>query len=114
MGYSEQKEGGGGVLDIMHGCSRLMIDARIPAVSGWSTSGFHRPGRHCLHQARSTMGCFGESHEGLSCILLGTTFEAGSGALCILSRTYMDDIASNDLIQRPDLFSGVTEVEWSA
>ena len=31
---------------------------------GRSTSGFHRPGRHCsLRQARSAVRCFGESQE---------------------------------------------------
>ena len=25
---------------------------RIPTMPGWSTSGFHRPGRHCLRQTR--------------------------------------------------------------
>ena len=31
----------------------ITIDPRIPTVPGRSTSGFHRPGRHCWHQARS-------------------------------------------------------------
>ena len=45
--------GGGGGLDIMHGRSRMtLLDPHIPTISGRSTSGFHRPGRHCsLHQA---------------------------------------------------------------
>ena len=43
-----------GVLDLMHGRrSRMPIDPRIPTMSGRSMSGFHRPDRHCLHQARS-------------------------------------------------------------
>ena len=29
----------------MHGRSRMTIDARIPTMTGLSTSGFHRPGR---------------------------------------------------------------------
>ena len=49
--------GSGGVLDIMHGRSRMTIDPRIPTMPGRSTSGFHRPGRHCLHQARSAVRC---------------------------------------------------------
>ena len=32
------------------------IDPRIPTTSGRSTSGFHRRGRHCLHQPRGG-GC---------------------------------------------------------
>ena len=47
---------GGGTHD-MHGRSRMTIDRRIPTRPGWSMSGFHRPGRHCLHQARSAVGC---------------------------------------------------------
>ena len=68
-------EGGGGrggvvlnwryVLDLMYGRSRMPIDPRIPTVSGRSMSGFHRPGRHCLHQVRSAVRCpSGQSHEG--------------------------------------------------
>ena len=37
----------------MHGRSCMAIDPRIPTMSGRSMSGFHRPGRHCLHQARN-------------------------------------------------------------
>ena len=43
---------GGGVLIIVHGHSRLIVDPRIPTTPGRSASGFHRPGRHCLQQAR--------------------------------------------------------------
>ena len=45
--------GGGGALDIVHGGSRLIIDPHTPTMPGRSTSGFCRPGRHCLHSARS-------------------------------------------------------------
>ena len=38
---------GGGVLIIMHGRGRITTDPRIPTMPGRSTSGFHRPGRHC-------------------------------------------------------------------
>ena len=41
----------------MHGRSRTTIDPRIPPMPGRSTSGFHRPGRRCLHQARSAVRC---------------------------------------------------------
>ena len=37
---------GGGVLDLMHGRSRMAISPRIPAMSGRSTSGLHRP--YCI------------------------------------------------------------------
>ena len=33
----------------------MTIDPRIPTMPGRSTSGFHQPGRHCLHQARSAL-----------------------------------------------------------
>ena len=42
----------------MHGRSRINIDPRIPTMPGRRTSGFHRPGRHCLHQARSAVRCW--------------------------------------------------------
>ena len=47
----------GGVLDRRDGRSRMTIDPRIPTMPGRSISGFHRPGRHCLHQARSAVRC---------------------------------------------------------
>ena len=47
-------EGGrGGGTRFVHGRSRMTIDPRIPTMPGRSTWGFHHPGRHCLHQARS-------------------------------------------------------------
>ena len=72
--------GRGGVLIIMHGRSRMIVDLRIHTTSGRSTSGFHRPGRHREHQARSVVRCSascikGELHParnrlrgGLSCV----------------------------------------------
>ena len=45
--------GGGGVLDVMHGHSPMTMDPRILTMPGRSTSGFPRPDRYCLHQARS-------------------------------------------------------------
>ena len=33
------------------------IDLRIPTMPGRNTSGFHRPGRHCLLQARNAVRC---------------------------------------------------------
>ena len=40
-------------LDLMHGRSRTALNPRIRTMPGRSISGFHRSGRHCLHQARS-------------------------------------------------------------
>ena len=43
---------------VMHGRSRMTIDPRIPTMQERSiTSGFHRPGRHCLHRARRAVRC---------------------------------------------------------
>ena len=41
----------------VHGRSRMTIGPRFPTMPGRSTSGFHQPGRHCLHQARSAVRC---------------------------------------------------------
>ena len=46
---------GVGCVDVMHGRSRMTIDPRIPTMPGRITLGFHRPGGHCLHQARSAV-----------------------------------------------------------
>ena len=47
----------GGCTQFVYGRSRMTIDPRIPTMPGRSTSGFHQPGRHCLHQARSAVRC---------------------------------------------------------
>ena len=44
---------GRGCTHVMHGRSRMTIDYRIPTTPGQNMSGFHQPGRHCFHQARS-------------------------------------------------------------
>ena len=65
-GQISEREGGGGrggipgrryVLDLMHGRSDMTIDPRIPTMTGRSMSGFHWPGRRCVHQARSAVRC---------------------------------------------------------
>ena len=48
----------------MYGRSRMTIDPRIPTMSGRSTSGLHRAGRHCLHQARSAERCWASRTKG--------------------------------------------------
>ena len=47
--------GGKGVLIVMRGRNRMTLDRRIPTMPGRSVSGFYRPGRHCLHQARGAV-----------------------------------------------------------
>ena len=49
---------------IMHDRSRMTVDPCIPTMPGRSTSGFHRPGRHWLHQARSAMRCWASDMKG--------------------------------------------------
>ena len=55
---------GSGVLNIMHGRSRLVIDYRIPTMPGQSTWGFHRTSRHCLHQAQSAVWRLASRNKG--------------------------------------------------
>ena len=56
---------GGGVYSIlMHGRSPMAIDPGIPTLPGRSMSGFHRPGRHCLHQAQSAVSCSASRMKG--------------------------------------------------
>ena len=73
----------GGCTQFSHDRSLMSIDPRIPTMSGRSTSGFHQPGRHCLHQARSAVRC------SASRIHSRTTRETESGTLCLLSRLWM-------------------------
>ena len=46
---------GGGVTHAMHGRDGLATEPRNPTLPGRSTSGFHRLGRQCFHQARSSV-----------------------------------------------------------
>ena len=48
---------GGGCTQVVHGRSSMTIDLRISTMPGRGTSGFHQPGGHCLHQARSAVSC---------------------------------------------------------
>ena len=61
------------VLDLMHGRSRMIIDLRIPTIPGRGMSGFHRPGRHCLHQ---------EAEEGESLMVLFKGLSSTLNVLC--------------------------------
>ena len=56
--------GGGGMLKIMHGHNGMTIDPRILEMPRRSTLGFRRPGRHCLHQARSAVRCWASRTKG--------------------------------------------------
>ena len=46
---------GAGVQSVVRGFSRMIMEIRIPTIPERSTSGFHHPGRHCLHQPRRAM-----------------------------------------------------------
>ena len=48
-------EGGLGCTSFMHSCSLNTIGPRILILPGRSTSAFHRPGRHRVHQARTAV-----------------------------------------------------------
>ena len=55
---------GEGSTRVTHGRSGMTMDPRIPAAPGRSTSGFHRIGRPCLHQARSAKRCWASRMKG--------------------------------------------------
>ena len=42
-----------GVLNVMLGRGRMILDPLIPVLPRQRASGFHRPGRHGLHQAQT-------------------------------------------------------------
>ena len=56
--------GGGRCTRLMHNRSVGTVDPRILTVPGRSTSGFHQPGRHRVHQARSAVRCSASRVEG--------------------------------------------------
>ena len=53
-----------GCTQFVYGRSLMTIKPRIPTLPRRSTSGFHQPGRHCLHQARSTVRCSASRMKG--------------------------------------------------
>ena len=64
MLYACAGVGGGGGTPLVHGRGRMTIDPRIPTMPGQSTSGFHQPGRHCLHLARNAVRCSASRMKG--------------------------------------------------
>ena len=99
--------GGWGGAQFVHGRSRMTVDPRIPTVPGRSMSGFHQPGRHCLHQARSAVRCSasrmeGELHPSKS---RSAAHKTDFGTLCLLSCLWLT--AS----MRSTLFYGVATSE---
>ena len=71
--------GGRGVRIIMHGRSRMTMNPHIPIYNaGRSTSGIHRPDRHCSYRTRSAVRCSASRlvARRVSCILLRTACAA--------------------------------------
>ena len=61
----ERAEGGERSVHVaMCTASPKTVDPRIPTMPGRSMSGFYRSGRHCLHQARSSMRCSASRMKG--------------------------------------------------
>ena len=77
----------------------MTIDHRIPTLPGRSTSGFYRPGRHGVHQARIAVRCSASRIKGE----LHPTKNHVSGGLPHLVRTCMSD----DCLESFFVFSGV-------
>ena len=73
-------EGGG---YFMHNRSHRTIHPCTPTMPGRNMSGFHRPGRHRVHQARSE--AFGNRRVArrVSCLLLRTNCQVEFGTLCV-------------------------------
>ena len=94
-----------------HGRSRVTIDLRIPAMPGRSTSGFHQPGRQCLHQARSAVRCSASRMKGELHPSQGTARKTDSGTLCLLSCLWMTAPMSYTLfsgVATPETAMGIT------
>ena len=56
--------GGGVFAHVVLSRSRMTIDPHIPTMPARSTAGFHRPGRHRVHHARSAVMCSASRVEG--------------------------------------------------
>ena len=89
----------------VRGRSHMTIDPRIPTMLGRSTSGFHQPRRHGLHQARSAVRCTSSRMKRAKCILPRTTRYTDVGTLYLLSCFWMTAPMSHKL------FSGVATPE---
>ena len=86
----------------MYGRSRMTIHPRITTMPGLQTSGSHRTGRHCLHQARSAVRCSASRKKSE---LHATTSRSGSGPRCLVrTLVHMADSA-----ERLNLLSGLAK-----
>ena len=75
-----------GCTHAVHDCSRITVDLRMPTLLGRITSGFHQPGRHCLHQVRNHVRCLA------SCMRDGRAVDSSQEALVRRTFLHMDDI----------------------
>ena len=73
----------------VHGRSRKTIKPRIPTMPGRSMFGFHQPGRHCLHQARSAVRCSASRMKGELHPSESHARKTDFGVLCLLSCLWM-------------------------
>ena len=93
------REGGEGVTITCMAVVCRTIDSRTPSLPGPSRSGVHRPGRQCVHQARSAVRCEGSEGGGgvcffgtiVSALLIGGDFSlelrtpsGGAGSSCVV------------------------------
>ena len=76
-------QGRGGGCAIAASCvaaGHRTIDPRVPAMPGWSTSGFHQSGRHCVYQRLSAVQLFRKLREGLAASCLKSLVRREGGA----------------------------------
>ena len=79
----------GGCTHFVHGRSRMTIYPRILTMPGRNTSGFHQPGRHCLHQARSAVRCSASRMKSELHPSKNPARKPDFGTLCLLSCLWM-------------------------
>ena len=85
-----RRDRGRGVLNIniKHGRLGMTKDPRFPSMPGRSMSGFHRPGRHRVHQGRSAVRRSASHMEG-ELNPIKTACGADSDAMGVCSRIWM-------------------------
>ena len=94
MGARGREAWGGGCNQFVHDRRRMTIKPIIPAMPGRGTSGFHQPGRHRLHQARSAVRCSASCMEGKLHALPRTARKTDVRTLVVPTFLLMDDSAN--------------------
>ena len=64
VGAEAEGGGGEGCTQFVRCRSRMAIDLRVLTMPARSASDFHRPGGHCLRQARSAVKCSANRMKG--------------------------------------------------